>query len=703
MNILLCGHGGVLCRQLIQRFDQERHMVYLITGGARDELKISKAFQIYPFSYSNENISRIMKSSSADVLVLEGAHDPLYDWRKASQQSVHFLSDLTNLLTGAKAAGIRRVVFLSALNADQFVSDQHTDIPNANEREMYRTLNCAEDLVHAYADEEMQTTVLRLPAIFGGGDGSYDIGSICHSMAEQYLWNHELHYAPNERHREIYYPDAAEAVRRVVEQEDADPLLQVAGISFTEKELVQALQSTGIVEEGALRLQEEGHGLPSGTELSISHELELPLKYTLDNAVKPMLDELQRDREREERKQRKIGSFWREHLLPIAENIGLFIVILLVTWLIRGTWVGENLDLFTIYVLLIGVTWGMAHSLFAALLAGAASFFMMQEGATDLVFDYGYFIRFLELIVVGVTSGYMRDKYRRKNLDLNDENAYYAGEVRDLTRINDSNVYVRNLFEKRLMGYRNSLAKIYEITSQLDYMESRKVLFHAVQVCSQILDTPHVAVYIASGNAGFFRLVAAGSKQARQMGKSIRYDENSFMYRALSQKEIYQNRQFDSSNPTFAGAVYRSDTPIVIVMVWMDQIEQVNLYNSNMLAVLCRLLESSVHRAVLYEESIHRDSYLPDTRILHEDAFRQVVQTYEEGRLQGLLEYVLLRVKGNKNKRDSIEQLVRDTDVLGEVHGDVYVLLSNSNKSDAHFVVDRFAKNGLQLEEIESL
>ena len=297
----------------------------------------------------------------------------------------------------------------------------------------------------------------------------------------------------------------------------------------------------------------------------------------------------------------------------------------------------------------------------------------------------------------------MRDKYRRKNLDLNDENAYYAGEVRDLTRINDSNVYVRNLFEKRLMGYRNSLAKIYEITSQLDFMESRKILFHAVQVCAQILDTPHVAVYISSGNTGFFRLVAAGSKQARQMGKSIRYDENSFMYRALSQKEIYQNRQFDGSCPTFAGAVYRSESPIVIVMVWMEEIEQVNLYNSNMLAVLCRLLESSVHRAVLYEESIHNDSYLPGTRILHEDAFRQVVQTYEEGRLQGLLEYVLLRVKADQSQWERIARLVRDTDVLGDVHGDIYVLLSNSDKNDAHFVMERFAKNNFHLEEVESL
>lgn len=63
----------------------------------------------------------------------------------------------------------------------------------------------------------------------------------------------------------------------------------------------------------------------------------------------------------------------------------------------------------------------------------------------------------------------MRDKYRRKNQNLADKNNFNKNKASDLTRINDSNDCVRNLFERCLMGYRNSLARIYEITSQLDY------------------------------------------------------------------------------------------------------------------------------------------------------------------------------------------------------------------------------------------
>ncbi len=704
MNILLCGHGGAFCRQMIQRFNKERHSVYLITGAeGQDGLGRLGAFQAYPFSYSNENISRIMRSAAPDVLIIQGAHDPLYDWRSADRQSVRFLSDLTNLLVASEAVGVPRVIFLSALGAQQYQDGRLSAFSDANERELYRILSCGEDLVRAYSNEDMRTTVLRLPPVFSGSDDAYDVGSACRRMAEQYLWEHELYYVPDERHQEIFYPDAAEAVYRVVKQTESDPLIQAGGFPFAERSFVEALKATGIVEEGILRLREETDVPVSAFEPNLTHELDLRLKYSVENVARPLLEELRKHREREERRKRHKDSFWREHLLPVLENIGLFCIILLITWLIRDTWVGENLNLFYIYVLVIGVTWGMAHSLFASLLSGFALFLLMQERGAPLVLDYGFFVRFLELLVLGVIGGYMRDKYRRKNRDLVDENDFNQNEVRDLTRINDSNVYVRNLFEKRLMGYRNSLARIYEITSQLDYMESRKVLFHAVQVLTQIMETPHAAVYVVSGSSGFFRLAASSSKRARQMGKSILFDEKSFLYRSLSQKENYQNRLLEEGRPTFAGAVYRGDAPAVIVMVWMDEIEQVNLYNSNMLAILCRLLESSIHRAVLYEESVYRDSYLPDTRIMVETAFRNVLDTFEEGRLQGLLEYVLFKVKANAQERARAASLVRDTDVLGEMNGELYVLLANSGAEDAHFVVDRFAANGMGLEEVSQL
>ena len=40
--------------------------------------------------------------------------------------------------------------------------------------------------------------------------------------------------------------------------------------------------------------------------------------------------------------------------------------------------------------------------------------------------------------------------------------------------INDSNVYIKNIYEKRLVSYKNSLSRLYEVTSELDFLEHDK-------------------------------------------------------------------------------------------------------------------------------------------------------------------------------------------------------------------------------------
>ncbi len=47
--------------------------------------------------------------------------------------------------------------------------------------------------------------------------------------------------------------------------------------------------------------------------------------------------------------------------------------------------------------------------------------------------EYTAFIDALQILVVGVSVGYMRDKYKRKNDDLEDEKKYFQSELVDMT------------------------------------------------------------------------------------------------------------------------------------------------------------------------------------------------------------------------------------------------------------------------------
>lgn len=700
-TILICSRGGSLCRKLIQRLNKEKYPVYLLTGSEmHSRQEKTAAFQEYYFSYQSESIDRIILNVSPDLVLVMGAFDPLYVWGRNEHESVRFLSNLACILDASVHVKVPEMLFLSMLD-ESAVTKARKDIRTREEAvwdEKCKALARAESLLETYSGSELQISILRLPVVFGGYEDN-DGANVCQRLTISYLWDQELSYTFGKAHLCIYDSDAAEAILRVIEKRKRDRLYQVKGIPFQEQELAEILLSSELVDRESVTIREdmsERNQIPFFPS-QLESELHMEMKYSLEQGITLLLKVCRKIRDRDNRKKKSLP--WREWLLPFFESIGLFLVALLITFLIRDTWVGEHLDLFLLYSMFIGLTWGTAHALLATLLSLGAKVLLVLgiENNLSQHLDKGFFVGFLQVLIVGVASGYMRDKYRRKSENLQDERNYFSNEVRDLIQINDSSVYVNHLLEKRLTSYNNSLGRVYEITNQLDFMEPRKVLFHAVKVVSELMETEDVAIYISGNNQQFFRLAAAGSQYAEAMGKSIRYDKNSFLYLSLSQREVYQNRKMDDRYPTFAGAVYHQDVPRVLVLVWMNSLDSVNLYNSNMLAILCRILEGAVRHAVVYEEMIYEDAHIPGTRILKEEKFCQVLDTFEEGKNLGVLQYILLKVVLNGHKTWEVESLVRETDALGILEKRLYLLLSSSNMDVVPVVRARFNEKGMNL------
>lgn len=74
-----------------------------------------------------------------------------------------------------------------------------------------------------------------------------------------------------------------------------------------------------------------------------------------------------------------------------------------------------------------------------------------------------------------------------------------------MTEINDSNVRMKQIFELQLVNQKDSLGKIYEITSSLDQYGAYEVLFYAAQTISKLMNTEDVAVYTVA-NQSYARL-----------------------------------------------------------------------------------------------------------------------------------------------------------------------------------------------------
>ena len=82
----------------------------------------------------------------------------------------------------------------------------------------------------------------------------------------------------------------------------------------------------------------------------------------------------------------------------------------------------------------------------------------------------------------GMAVGYLRDQLQFIKDENDEEVRYLSKKVDDIADINDSNVRMKQGFETQLVNQRDSLGKIYEITSSLEAYAPEEVLFYAAKV-----------------------------------------------------------------------------------------------------------------------------------------------------------------------------------------------------------------------------
>ena len=213
----------------------------------------------------------------------------------------------------------------------------------------------------------------------------------------------------------------------------------------------------------------------------------------------------------------------------------------------------------------------------------------------------------------------------------------------------------------------------------------------------ELLEVEDVAIYMSSQRSSYFRLSAATSEEATVCGKSFKYDENAFLFPAFEQREIYKNNRMDENCPSFAGAVMEESRVNAIIMVWTKNLHKVNQYECDMLAIVCRLIESSMIRANRYLDAVRHENYIEGTRILKEGPFLESYHHYLEGSSQGVFHFSLLYLAPEEADTDAVQRMTRDTDVLGMAGGAVYILLPFANEGDSAFVVKRFAEAGMNV------
>lgn len=708
IKVLVCGsYKGAFQEKLNQRLKKENHEVFVLTDDTADEKKASAVFQDYRFPYKSDSVLSVMTSVSPDAVIFCGAMDEAYDWSKDVASSVDYVAGVMNIASCAAMANVGQLIYLSSLdvfsgNTDECVTEETVPVP-VGRRE--KAVLQGEKICTSVSTNEgsIETSVVRLPQVYGVCE-KRTVEGVCSEIAEKVYTQSDIHIHKNEECRLMYLDDAVDAVYRVLVEEKSrrKELYHILPEKVITKEVIydvfQAIEK-GSLQETAITCKDE-KVFVSKTQ----KELGSVEKYSLEDGLRLFYSQYMKyvksshkkiDITEESEKPKK--AFW-----PLIETVLFFAVTQVFMLLTQNAAFHEVIDVYLVFVLIIAAVLGALPATIAVLLSIIGKYYMLFLDAHTLnVFtEYTNYLWILQTFSLSVLIGYIKDQYSRNTREMQRENEYLKNEVDSLKKINKNNVEVKDVFEKRLVNYKDSYAKVYEIISKLDDLETKSIIFKAANVVADIMESKDVAIYTYEEKSSFCRLMASTSEFAKGKGKSFKLDQYQEVQEKLFNGEIYMNRNADENMPVFAAGIYSGETLEVIIMIWNMDLMNINLHQSNLLTMVSKLMERSMSKALRYMDSVKNSTYISETSVMEADAFYSMLDIYCAGEDEGVLEYSLLEVVSHDtvetNLYQVLSEITRETDYIGlGSDGKVYVLLTNSSKEESGSAIERFAIKGV--------
>lgn len=667
MNVLLIGGSGSLINSLIVKFKKEGHRIFLLTGDRYKKQKYEPVFERYNFAYSSENLQEIMESVRPDITIYTGAFDPNYRWMSEERETVRFTSDLMNVLVAYSTIRMGKFIFLSSHEVYEGYHENALteDIPPETTGYRGTTLIQAEEICNNYRKNwKLDLLILRLDHLFCIPESAPEIHSVCARMCLESMRNGCISADSNHEFAMLYEQDAVEFIFQIVKSREHKFYLYHLSSDCVISEVELAGRIQKCLNNGSSIVTVSKYDkrcILSGKRFH--EEFGMHTIFELDEIICQTIDYMRKHEERFEKYQESRDSWWKilwkkwkwvfQVIVPFVENLLCFIPFFMLNNRMTDSAYFTNLDPYLLYVLVFAIIYGQQQATFSAVCAVAGYLFrqMYQRTGFEVVLDYNTYVWIAQLFILGLIVGYMRDQIRmirRESLEMEE---HLTGQIADLQEINATNVRIKAAMEQQLIGHQDSIGKIYQITSRLE---------------QQMPD----------------------------------------IYQELAERRVYINKAMAEEYPLMATAIYEEEEIRLIIMVWGLSWEHMTLGEANFLTVVSYLIQNAVLRAQRYIKALEEARYREGSEILEPEAFESLVRAYEHAQGRNLTQYTLLCVSEQPERYKKIcsdmRGLLRSTDYMGmRADEKLYVLLTNTGRTDAVFVEQRFEKKGYPVVAVE--
>ena len=648
-------------------------------------------------------------------MVFTGAYDTNFSWESPRQEAVGYTAGLMNILSAFSMLNQGRFFYLSSqeVYGASHIDDIKEEEPHSPKGFRAMALAQGEEVCANYRRTQgTDTVVLRLDHLYWVPEKGEMEENPCFRMCLEALRTGKI--SANDRHSfsMLYLNDAVEQLYRLFSAQS----LKNACYHITSAEEIGEMKLAEMIQaemDSGIEIVDNTVGMSNRQILAgdrFQEEFGREIFSHYDTGVKQVVRFMKRHSASfltEEDAGGGLGvKAWNntrrilKAAFPFLENLIGFVIFYFLNSRAAESRFVARLDFYLLYVLLFAVVYGQQQAIFSGFLA-VIGYIVGQMGVRDgfdVLVDYNTYVWMAQLFIVGLVVGYLKDQLRFITGENKSRVRYLHGQLKDIEEINDSNVRMKHNFESQIVNHKDSLGKIYDVSSTLEQYGPEEVLFYAAQVLSKLMDCEDVAVYTVA-NGDYARLFSSTSPNARKMGNSIKYTAMEEMYGEIRERRVYINRNMEEEMPMMASAVYSEDRMQLILMLWGIPWERMTLGEANRLTIVGFLIQNAVVRANRYLEALRNRRYVEGTNVLEEDAFTLLAKAFFNAREKGLTEYVLLEILAEGENYEKVAAAlgssIRQTDYMGILkEGRLYVLLSNTNRENAGGIMERFRKVG---------
>lgn len=715
MNVLLIGGPCQLMDTMVDVLNKNGHKSYLLMEGGKHTYAYRHAFEKYSFSYEDESVKDVMQSIGPDAVLFMGAQDPSFAWgEKKSRELSRYTASIANVISSYAAFSKGRFIYLSSEEIYGRPGDAGSlaeDAPPAPDGYRAMAVMQGEGICeNCRRNQGKDMVILRLDHLYGMPQKGQKEGGLCFQKCLEAVKTGTVSASSKSGFSILHVKDAAAFIYAVISAEShAHGDYQLSSMEeISEMELARIISEEADFPVKAVERETDGVQRQMLDGSRFAGEFGLSAIADCRKEIREIIRFVKRnkssytDPEGADTGNKKRLSAMIKAAFPFVENVVCCVIFSLLSSQAAGGRYFEKLDFFLLYVLLFAIMHGQRQAILSALLAVLGYFFQQTVGRTgfEVLLDYNTYVWTAQLFIIGMSVGIMRDRMYHIREEQEEEIRFLKRRVKNIEEINDSNVRMKQGFETELVNQRESLGRIYELTSRLERYAPEEVLFYSAEMLEELMGSREVAVYLVA-NKGYARLFSATSPRARQLGGSYAYASSGEMYEVLKDHKVFINHDMDENLPMMASAVFVEDEMQFIFMVWGIPWQRMNLAEANRLMIAGALVQNSVVRSRRYLEALRAQRYLPGTGIMQPEAFGVVVKAFMDAQTRGLTECVLLEVQADRAELAKADQALgkctRQTDYIGILDdGNLCVLLANTSEEKSGEIVRRIQKAGYE-------